>query len=226
MKKIGFIGAFEKTDLILYIAKILVEIGKKILVIDTTTLQRARYIVPCISPSLSYITEYEGIDVAVGFQNYERIIQYAGTPELEYDIILIDVDSEENFSKFDMKTADKNYFITAFDNYSLKKGLEIIGQMQDKVVMTKILFSRDILQEDDDYLNFLSFYFPVIWDDEIIYFPYETGDNTVIIQNQRISRIVFKDLSQQYKDSLSLIAEEILPDIKSGDWKKAYKRLS
>ena len=65
MRKVGFIGAFEKTDLILYVAKILVETGKKVLVVDTTITQRARYIVPYITPSIYYITEYEGIDVAV-----------------------------------------------------------------------------------------------------------------------------------------------------------------
>ena len=30
MKKIGFIGAYDKTDLILYVAKILTVLGKKV----------------------------------------------------------------------------------------------------------------------------------------------------------------------------------------------------
>ena len=195
------------------------------LVIDTTTLQRARYIVPCISPSLCYLTEYEGIDVAVGFQNYEKILQYTGTTEIEYDVIILDIDSPESFNAFDMKAADRNYFVTAFDKYSLKRGLEIIEQMKDKITMTKVLFAKDILQEDDDYLDFLSFYFPVTWEKDVIYFPYEQGDETVIIQNQRISRIVFKDLSEQYRDSLSMIAEQIMPGIKSGEWRRAVKRI-
>ena len=67
MKKIGFIGAFEKTDLLVYVARILVELQKKVLIVDSTILGRARYIVPSISPSKYYVTEYEGIDVAVGF---------------------------------------------------------------------------------------------------------------------------------------------------------------
>lgn len=67
MKKVGFIGAFEKTDLITYVAKILVEIGQIVLVIDTTVTQRARYIVPTISPSMYYVTNYLGVDVAVRF---------------------------------------------------------------------------------------------------------------------------------------------------------------
>ena len=33
MKKIGFIGAFDKTDMIIYVAKLFAEIGKKVLII-------------------------------------------------------------------------------------------------------------------------------------------------------------------------------------------------
>lgn len=82
MKKIGFIGAYDKTDLILYVAKAAVEVGKSVLVVDATVLQKARYIVPCIAPSKYYITEYEKIDVAVGFNNLEEIKKYLSVEEL------------------------------------------------------------------------------------------------------------------------------------------------
>ena len=36
MKKVGFIGGYKKTDLLLYIAKMLIIAGKKVLVVDTT----------------------------------------------------------------------------------------------------------------------------------------------------------------------------------------------
>lgn len=51
MKTIGFIGAYDKTDLIIYIARILTAMNKRVLVIDTTFLQKAKYIVPAISPA-------------------------------------------------------------------------------------------------------------------------------------------------------------------------------
>lgn len=82
MKKIGFIGAYDKTDLILYVAKTIAEMNKKVLVVDTTLLQKARYIVPCIAPSKCYITEYEKIDVAVGFKDLDEIKKYLGVDEL------------------------------------------------------------------------------------------------------------------------------------------------
>lgn len=224
MKKIGFIGAYDKTDLILYIAKVLVEMNQKVLVIDTTTIQKARYIVPCIAPSKCYVTEYENIDVAVGFNDLEGVQKYLGE-ELKYDIILIDIDDSMCFKKCDMPKANKNYFVTGFDSYSLKKGLEIIGKMEDKLLMTKVLFSQEMLEEEDDYLNFLSFYYAVRWENKKIYFPFETGDGSAIIENQRIARIRFKNLSDTYKEGLCSISEDILPEGKKSEIRKIiFKR--
>ena len=78
MIKIGFVGAYDKTDIILYIAKIISLIGKKVLVIDSTINQKAKYVVPVINPTKSYITEFEGMDIAVGFNNLQQIQEYLG----------------------------------------------------------------------------------------------------------------------------------------------------
>ena len=124
-----------------------------------------------------------------------------------------------------MTKANKNYFVTGFDSYSLKKGLEIIGKMEDKLFMKKILFSQEMLNEEDDYLNFLSFYYSVRWENEKVYFPYEIGDNSAIIENQRTARIRFKNLSDAYKEGLTLIAEDIIPEIKASEIRKIlFKR--
>ena len=114
MKKIGFIGAYDKTDLIIYIAKILTVLNQKVLVIDATINQKARYVVPVINPTTEYVTEYEDIDIAVGFQNVEGIKRYIGLSEeqeLEYDIILIDTDNYIGFEGFKLNEAIKNGFI-------------------------------------------------------------------------------------------------------------------
>ena len=79
MDKIGFVGAYDKTDVILYIAKIISLIGKKVLVIDSTVNQKAKYVVPVINPTKSYITNFEGMDIAVGFNNLQQIQEYLGT---------------------------------------------------------------------------------------------------------------------------------------------------
>lgn len=225
LRKIGFIGAFEKTDLIIYTAKILTDLGKKILMIDTTILQKARYIVPCIAPTKFYVTEYEGIDVAVGFENLESLNNYLGNIELEYDIVLIDVDSYEKFDGFELISAEKLYFVTAFDSFSLKKGIEVIGTMRQRIKMKKILFERDFLEEDDEYLNLLSMTYPIEWDDDKLYFPYDQGDLTAIIENQRVTKIKLKNLSEEYQTGLFMLVQEIVPEEKTSEIKRVFKNL-
>lgn len=225
MRKIGFIGAFEKTDLIIYLARILTEVGKRVLMIDTTILQKARYIIPCVAPTKFYVTEYEGIDVAVGFEDLNSLNQYMGNIEDDYDIVLIDVDSYEKFDAFEIMNSDKMYFVTAFDSFSLKKGIEIIGTMRQKVKMKKIIFQREFFQEDDEYLNLLSLTYPIIWDEERLCFPYDQGDLTAIIENQRVTKIKLKNLSEEYRMGLYMLAEDVAPEVKSGELKRAFKNI-
>ncbi len=228
MIKIGFIGSYDKTDSIIYIAKILTMLGKKVLVIDTTINQKAKYVVPVINPTMCYVTEFEEIDIAVGFKDVGAIKRYLGlqeTEKMEYDIILIDVDKTEEILKFDLKNADKNYFVTSFDLYSLKKGLEILNTLQEPLQMTKMLFSKDMLKEEDEYLNFLSRESKVLWSDYKIYFPITIEDLNVIAENQRVEKIKFKKLSESYKDSLQFVVEEIAKDVSSNEIRKAIKNI-
>ena len=194
MKNIGFIGAYDKIDLVIYIAKILTVLGKKVLVIDSTINQKARYVVPVINPTVKYITEFEEIDIAVGFENFDEIKQYLSISdggELDYDFALIDVDNEKGFNEFNIAEAQKNYFVTSFDAYSLKKGLEIFVGLKKAISLTKILYTKQVLKEEDDYLNFLSLGYKIIWSEYRIYFPIENGDLSVIYENQRVAKIKF-----------------------------------
>lgn len=226
MKKIGFIGVYDKTDMLLNLAKILTAMGKNVLVVDSTLNQKARYVVPAIDPTVSYITSFEDIDVAVGFESLENIRNYIGTTrELSYDIALIDIDNVEKIEKFQMENANINYFVTSFDVYSLKKGLEIIMGVKAPINLTKILYSKDMLKEEDDYLNFLSLGCKVEWNDMRIYFPIENGDLSVLAENQRVQKIKFKKLSVQYKDSLIFIAQQILGEKTDSNIRRVEKAL-
>lgn len=225
MKKIGFIGAYDKTDLLIYIAKLLVNNGLKVLVVDSTILQKTRYTVPCITPSKFYITTYENIDIAIGFETIGQIKEYTQFSELDYDIIFFDVDNRDAFEKLNVEKLDKNYFVTAFDNYSLKKGLEIVSKSEEKHLMTKVLFSRNMDKNEDEYLNFLSFYYAIEWSKEKIYFPYEIGDNSVIMDNQRNARISFKELSPEYKEGMIEIISQVAPEVKLANVKKMLKNI-
>lgn len=226
MKKIGFIGMYDKTDLILNIAKILTTMHKKVIVVDSTLTQKAKYVVPVINPTITYITDFEDIDVAIGFNNELEMKGYLGiaeTEEMPYDIMLIDADNQKAIDEFDLVNDAKNYFVTAFDAYSLKRGLEILSGLKTPMELTKILYAKEVLKEEDDYLNFLSLGYKVMWNEFRIYFPIENGDWSVLAENQRVAKIKFKKLSTQYKDNLVYIAGEILNDVSENQIRRAVK---
>ena len=222
MKTIGFIGAYDKTDMLLNIAKILTTMKNRVLIIDSTINQKARYVVPAINPTVAYITSFEDIDVAIGFNSVENIKNYVGiSGDLPYDVLLVDADTSQRVEEFRLEMADKNYFVTSFDIYSLRKGIEILGELKVPINLTKILFAKEILKEDD--LNFLSLGCKTIWDEERIYFPIENGDFSVITENQRVQKIKLKKLSVQYKDNLEFIVQQILGQNSDAYIRKAIK---
>ena len=226
MKKIGFIGAYDKTDFILYIAKILSLMGKSSIVIDTTISQKAKYVVPVINPTKTYLTEYETIDVAVGFKKMQEMREYLGlheNEELQYEYALIDIDSIEAFDEFNMQEATANFFVTSFDLYSLKRGLEILSGLQEKIKMTKVLFSKNMLREEDEYLDFLALKYKIEWEKEKIYFPFEQGDQSVIIENQRAAKIKVRNLSSQYKEGLVSMVTHMSPETSYAEAKRALR---
>lgn len=224
MKIIGFIGAYDKTDLLLNIAKILTTMNNKVLVIDSTIIQRARYVVPSIDPTISYITSFEDIDVAVGFENIISIQRYMGiTTDLPYDIILVDCDTAEKIKGFELERANRNYFVTAFDMYSLKRGFEILSNIAIPLNLTKVIFTQEILKEDDEYLDYIALGYRVMWDEERVYFPLEITDYEAILENQRVQKIKFRKISTQYKDSLSFITQQILEQNGDSEVRKAIR---
>lgn len=226
MKKIGFIGAYDKTDMLLNIARILTELEKKVLVIDSSVMQKARYIVPAINPTVSYITSFEDIDVAIGFDSIEKLKNYIGNDdELPYDVVLVDADSIGMLEGYSLDSADNNYFVTAFDMYSLRRGVEILSGLKIPLELTRVFYTKNVSKEDEEYLDYLTNDCKIKWKEDKIYFPLENVDYDAILENQRVQKIKFKKLSFQYKDCLSLVSMQILGE--DGDWniRKAIKNI-
>ena len=227
MEKIAFIGSYDKTDMIIYIARTLTIMGKKVLVADTTALQKSRYIVPTMKAERQYITTFDRVDIAIGFASLGQIAQYKKTEEgttMDYDYALIDIDSYKAYYNFKIQTEDKKYFVTKFDIYCLRRGLQVFRRLETKTPVTKGLFSKDMLASENEYLEYLSKGLKIEWNSDIIFFPFELGDQNTIYANQRTGKIRIKGLSSQYIDGISYIAGEISGET-PGAIKKAIKIL-
>lgn len=222
MKKCAFIGGYDKTELLLFLAKIVDLLEQKVLIVDGTVPQKARYIVPSMTPSQKYITTFENIDIAVGFYSFSEILEYTSDKNLDYDFIFLDIDTPEAYMDFEIQSINEHCFVTGFDLYSIRTGIETLQAIKTSTKVTKIYFTKDMLQEEDEYVMFLSKDLNIIWNDEIIFFPFENGDRNILNINQRFAKIKIKGLSKEYIQGLMFIAEINL-GLKNGDIKKAIK---
>ena len=245
MKKIGFMGAIDKSDLMINVAKVLQVLGYKVLVVDSSSTQKIKYIVPSINPTKSYITNFEDIDFGVGFSSWEEVEKYLGikfySSEEEqpnnnrliiekketksfYDYALIDIDDDARLENFEIKNAEKKYFLTKFDKFSLTKGINIFRNLKEPMDLTKILFSyTSCSREEEEYLNFISSYYKINWMEYKLYFRIEGEDNRVFEENQRLEKIRLSKLSPNYKESLSYLVQDICKTDSMGKIKRAMK---
>ena len=225
MKKVGFIGACDKTNLIVYVAKLLEIVGKRVIVVDTTKLQKMKYLVPSISPTKSYVTDFADVDFAVGFSSINDLTDYLEIEEenLPYDYMLIDIDHDKMVESFGVENTKTNYFVTSFDMYSLQRGVEILKNFMEPMNLSKIICDYHIDKEDEDYLNYLSMDTKIGWNELSIYMPVTGYDKQIIEENQRLYRIRMKKLSPQYLEGIIYIVQDIIQDLNINKIKKMIK---
>lgn len=222
MKKIGFIGATDKSDIIVYVAKALEQLNNKVLVIDATIMQKTKYIVPAINPTKSYITDFENVDYAVGFESMGDLEDYFGA-KMNYDYILMDIDKEEAFEGFSIEQNDKNYFVSAFDIYSLQRGIELLKRLPTQMNLSKILCDYEMKKENEEYLLYLAVDTKAIWDDFTIYIPFVDENEKLLEDNQKVYRVRLKKLIPEYQDGIIYIVQDIVRDMSVGKIRKMIR---
>jgi len=218
VEQIGFIGFYDKKDILLNIGKIYSCIGKRTLVVDATMMQRMRYIVPNVSAnhSITYVSEYEGTDVAVGFMNLGQIAQYLGTNQLNYDFIIIDSDNIQTMYSFMIPSMKKIFYVTSYDKFEVEKSKELFENFNRPLQLTKVIISSNLNANEDKYLvhtlenNLIKF-------DRKVEVLFEDTDRNraATLQSQLVQNISFKNYTSTYKDSLEYLAALIAEDMVS-----------
>lgn len=227
LEQIGFIGAYDKKDLLINVAKVLCNLNKKVLIVDATTMQRLRYIVPRISNATNntYVSDYMGIDVALGFMNFNGIMQYLGQA-LNYDYALIDTDNIQTLNSFMLPKIAKNFFVTSYDEYELQRGLEIFKFLQQPLEIYKLIYSANINNKEEEYLNHLLKEVNITWKKEKIEFADTINDRKAILENQISKDVSFKKFSGTYRDSLEYLVSLIAGDyIQQSEIRKTIKSM-
>ena len=74
-------------------------------------------------------------------------------------------------------------------------------------------------------LNYLSLGSKVMWEDDRIYFPLEMGDKTAIIDNQKVSKVRFENLTSMYKDGMEFVVAKIDSKLQGPTVRKIMKEI-
>lgn len=235
MKCIGFVGNIDKTELVMYISKVLAQLGKKTIFIDATTNQKTRYVIPTIGnmeEQNQYVVEHDGVEFAIGFSNMLELKKYflsKGEDFTEFEYVLVDADTNEMCEEYDLKSANNLFFVSSYDKYHIVKGIELLKYMcaakrsvdtEAQLVLTKLLYYSDVNTADSQYIDILVENLPLLWAHNTINFPYDQGDLSVNIQNQYSRKIDFRALSKMYKDA---VIETV--SVVTGDEKSALKKV-
>lgn len=230
MKCIGFVGNVDKTELVMYVAKVLASFDKKTIYIDATTKQKTRYIIPTIGDmdeQNQYVVQHDGVEFAIGFTNMLELKKYflsKGEDFTEFEYVLVDTDTTEMCEEYDLKNANNLFFVSSYDKYHIVKGIELLKYMcamkrkadtEAQLVLTKLLYYSDVNTADSKYIDGLAENLPLLWAHDAINFPYDQGDLSVNIQNQYGTKIDIRNLSPMYKNAIIETVSLITGDEKS-----------
>ena len=80
-------------------------------------------------------------------------------------------------------------------------------------------------KEEEDYFDYLALGIKAIWNEEKLYFLLENGDLPAIIENQRLSKIRLRNMSNEYRENIAFLVNDIDKDIGDKKIKSIIKEL-
>lgn len=226
MKNILIAGAIEKSDLVLYVAKIITNLEQKVLVVDATGTNAYKSML--VQEQDSLFVEIAGIDVAVQQHNISDLKNLLSAHEEkieDYDIVLIDIDQESNIIGW--PDFDGHVLVTSYEKHCITNNRELISayiNTQDEahhVEFHLVLHHVDTVI-DKDYIEQQFIPYRIVFHEDNFYIPYDEVDYAQKIEFQYSQRFYLKRLSRAYKKTLQYLVEDIL-DMKGREIKHAIK---
>ncbi|MBD7970295.1 hypothetical protein [Paenibacillus gallinarum] len=195
MKKAYFIGDYEKSDLLFYLAKVL-SITRRVLLVDATKNQNYQYLVPRIDNEPGIVT-YDGFDVFTGSED-ELKNQRLGV----YDQVIYDIDDAERLPPY--RSTHRFFFVTSMDKTSIIRGEHLIQAFTKHLPTPDALLFYKLLIEDarlpgEAYINEIFTAYPITWEETLYYSP-DDRDHTQKIHNQYSGKLHMKRLSSDMRN--------------------------
>lgn len=234
MQVIGMLGYVDKYDFVINLAKVLNIMNRSVLVIDATLDRKMKYVIPALDNiGKAYITQYDGIDFAVGFDSMHDIENYTCEQGINiglYDYLLIDIDSPKAYEFFRARGIDKHLFfidtglLSVAKNKDIIKAIRVYNPELDSVKLTKILFRAFLSRASTEYLENQIGEYNVVWDEQTFEVPSDERDKMINVDSQFGGVISIKKHTKPYIELLSGLASQLLGDSNTNEVKKEIKR--
>lgn len=192
-----------KSHLILYTAKVISRLDKKVLVVDATSSEGVSgffNINSDIEMKSNYL-EREGFDIVfIGNASDEKLIEFINKENEKYDYVLIEYDKE--ISQLITDDSDKIILIQNFDKTNLLNNKIIIKDgLENKSICLVLNMAMDCKLKKKYILNYLK-----IDSEKIIEIPFIDTDYKASIDNKMDGRLNFKKFSEEHNKSILEIA--------------------
>lgn len=235
MKKIVFLGAPDKSHLLLVLGKLLVAAGQKVLIVDSTIAQSILGFMP--SPDerqASFVTEFEGMDIAAGFLTFGQLDHFLKQTETEggwanYDVFLLDTDHTEFVKGKDLPSFDQRVWCSNLEKLAMLKNAELMRRLclTESTIRPLSFFKlvNPFLQSTiaESYIDSHVTTEAVEWQEPVFRIPFDERDVSVRIDHQHHSRIELRKLSPAYRHTVYSMAKHIF-GLDERTIKAAWKR--
>ena len=225
MQVIGLVGYMDKYDFVINLARTINIMDKSVLVVDATLDQKLKYVVPALDNiGRSYVTQYNNIDFAVGFNSMHDVENYMIEQGINinlYDHILIDIDSPKGYELFRTRGINKTLFfidttvLSISKNTELVKAMRVYNQQDESLELTKIWFKAYLSRASETYFENQVKDYNVKWLEPEYEIPFDERDKSVDIDSQLSGIIDVKKHSKLYINVLAELTASILEDVNS-----------
>ncbi|WHX49988.1 hypothetical protein QNH46_04775 [Paenibacillus woosongensis] len=231
MKKIVFLGAPDKSHVLLLLGKLLAAMDYKVLVVDSTLAQTTQGYLPQ-EELRAPLYEFEGVDVACGFILYSQMERYLYQKAngMDYDVMLLDTDHTEMVKGRELPHYDKRIWCSNFNRLTMQRNVELMQRLclheaqNQPVSFYKMMLSVVPLTVTEAYLDSAFAQQTIRWEEAVFRFPLDEHDVSVELENQHHGRIDVKGLSGTYRRTIWEMAQQLF------EWddktvRRAWKRL-
>ncbi|CCZ56299.1 predicted protein [Clostridium sp. CAG:1219] len=223
MQVIGLMGYVDKYDFTINLAKAINIVGKSVLVIDATLDKKIKYVIPSMSVEKAYVTQYNNIDFAVGFESIHEIENYMSERGINiglYDYAIIDIDSPKAYEFFRARGFDKLYFFVDSTVLSVEKNKEIANSFkifnnasEQKIKMTRVLYKTYMSRASEKYFSDSLTEYGIEWNENFYEIPNEDQDKMANMDSQLSGIIDIRKHTKYFVNAIADMTAEIVENI-------------